>query len=169
MLDSKLTFSEQQEILNGTAVLSTNIYDAGTPFGGIAATAVAPKLFEGEGHEVIVEVTAAANGIGTNKKDDFQIKAQVVAADDDALTTNAVVLAEVECAAIANAALPTALKPLVIKLHPANQTAAKRYYALKYDLTGTGTDEEQTPAALLTATVNGYIRGYGEHQTNMVP
>ena len=168
MLDSHTLFANQQAIANGTAVVSDYVLDAGTPHGG-TGTAVAPKLFEGEGQEVIVEVTGAVNGSGANKKDDFQILAKVVAADNAALDSNPVILDSFTCAAIANASLPTALKPLVIKLHPQGQSAAKRYYGVIFDLTGTGTDTAEVPAALLTATVNAYIRGFGEHQTNLVP
>lgn len=162
MLDSHVLFANQQAIADGTAVNSTYVLDAGLPYatrgtGGAADTATAPKLFAGEGQEVIVEVTAAAN----TGKDDYQILAKVVAADDDALTSNAVILDTFTTAAIAETALPTAKKPLVIKLHPAGQTAAKRYYGVIFDLTGTG--------SALTSTVNAYCRGFGEHQTNMIP
>ena len=153
MLDNLLTFANQQAIADGTAVLST-VYDAGTPHGGIG-TAAAPKLFAGEGQDVIVEVTAAAN----TGKDDYQIKVDVIAADNDALSSNPVTLATYTTAAIAATNLPTAGKPLVIKLKPAGQTAAKRYYGLKFDLTGTG--------SALTSTVNGYV--CRSHQTNLAP
>lgn len=156
MLDSHTLFANQQAIADGTAVVSDYVLDAGTPHGG-TGTAVAPKLFEGEGQEVIVEVTAAAN----TGKDDYQILAKVVAADNAALDSNPVILDSFTTAAIAAASLPTALKPLVIKLHPSGQTAAKRYYGLIFDLTGTG--------SALTSTVNAYIRGFGERQTNLVP
>ena len=157
MLDNLVTFANQQAIADGTAVVSTYIYDAGTPHGGIG-TAAAPKLFEGEGQDVIVEVTAAAN----TGKDDYQIKVDVIAADNADLDSNPVTLATYTTAAIAEASLPSTTKPyqrINIKLRPSGQTAAKRYYGLKFDLTGTG--------SALTSTVNGYV--CRSHQTNLAP
>lgn len=156
MLDAHTTFANQQAIADGTAVVSSVVLDAGTPFGG-TGTAAAPKLFEGEGQEVIVEVTAAVN----TGKDDYQIKVDIIGADNADLDSNPVVLDTFTTAAIAEASLPTALKPLVIKLHPSNQAVAKEFYGMKFDLTGTG--------SALTSKVNAYIRGYGEHQTRLVP
>lgn len=159
MLDSHTLFANQQEVSDGTGPaveISDYVLDTGTPHGGIG-TAVAPKLFEGPGQEVVVEVTSATN----TGQDDFTFKAEVIAADNAALDSSPVVLATHTSATIAAASLPTALKPLVIILKPNGQTAAKRYYGCKFTTTGTGSTNK--------ATVNAYIRGFGEHQTNLVP
>lgn len=115
--DAILGFGDQQSLSGTSAANSTNVYDAGS----------AKKLFEGNGGGVLaIEVTAVG---GTSPT--FQ--AQFVGADDAALSTNPVVLADTGASKV----LAATDLPVLYRLRPSNQKDAKRYYGVIYTLTGT--------------------------------
>ena len=136
MTEAILTFAEQQSLSGTSAQLSTNVYDAGK----------AVKFFEGNGGgELEIEVTAAG---GTSPT--FQ--AQLVGADNAALSTNPIVIADTGT----SPALAAGDLPVLYRLHPNNQVTAKEFYGVKFTQGGTSP----------TATVNARIGQAA--QNNMV-
>ena len=123
--DANLVFSDEQALTGTTDVVSTNVYDAGS----------ARKLFEGYQRGQIAVVVTAAGGTTPT------FRARVVGADDDALTTNPVILADTGV----SAAITAGDLPLNYSLQPAVQAASKRYYGVIYTLGGT------TPTATVSA------------------
>lgn len=135
LLDALLTFSRQQALSGTTAVVSTNIYDAGTDEDGNGKT---PKLFGGTIRKAHLAIQVTKAG-GT----DPTFQAQFVGADNAALTTNPVVLADTGT----SGKLAAGDLPALYELRAGLQTVGKRYYGVKYTLTGTSP----------TATVNAGI------------
>lgn len=127
--DANFNFSDQQSIANGTAVNSTNVYDAGS----------AKKLFEGAGGglDIVVEITAAG---GTTPA----YSGRFVAADDAALSSNVIDLVSFG----ATPTLSSTNMPYQLIGKPANQRTAKRYYGMIHDMTGNADN---------TASVNAFL------------
>jgi hypothetical protein len=142
--DAAFNFSDQQALTGTSDVVSTNVYAVGA---NGAAAAVATKLFEGGGQEkkLFVQVTASGGTTPT-------FRARLVGADNAALTSNPIILAETGV----SAALTAADLPVVYEINVAHQRTAKLYYGVIYIQAGT------TP----TATVNAWIGDEG--QNNLV-
>lgn len=128
MIEGSMHFARQQELTGTTDVVSTHVYDAGE----------AVKLFEGVGgrEKLVVQVTEVG---GT----DPTFRARYVAADNAALTTNPIILADTGV----SPALAAADIPKLYELRPALQTTAKRYYGVIFTMGGT------TPTAKANAFV----------------
>lgn len=135
--DASFKFSAQQAITGTSDVVSTNVYDAGA----------AVKLFEGSGEEKKLFVQVTASG-GTTPA----MRARLVGADNAALTSNPIIIAETGV----SATLAAADLPVTYELNLANQRTAKQYYGVIYLQTGTSP----------TATVNAYVGK--ESQSNLV-
>lgn len=115
MRDAFLTFSDQQALAGTSAQNSTNVYDAGA----------AKKLFAGTARgKVAIQVTAIG---GTSPT----FEAKLVGADDAALTTNVVTLADTGTSPVITAV------PALYELTASNQSVAKRYYGVIYTQGGT--------------------------------
>lgn len=114
--DLYFNFSDAQAIPDGTAVISTNVYDAGS----------AKKVFEGGAADLKCVVTATGVG-GTSPT----LTVSLIAADNAALTSNPITLAAT------GALTADAAGRITTTLSPSNQATAKRYYGLSYDMAGT--------------------------------
>lgn len=114
--DLYFNFSDGQALTGTAAVLSTNVYDAGS----------AVKLFQGGASDFRFIVTATSVA-GTTPT----LAVALVGADNAALTTNPVTLAS------AGAASPDALGNITLQMNPSAQTSSKRYYGLFYTQAGT--------------------------------
>jgi hypothetical protein len=143
MYDLNFNFSDQQSLAGGAGVdvISTNVYDAGA----------AKKLFGGGDNDAELALEATATG-GTTP----DLRCRLVGADNAALTTNPIVLAET--GVVANAQL-VATVPFKRRLIVNNQETAKQYYGLIWVQSG----------ANHTATVNGQIALGKGHQTHHMP
>lgn len=129
IIDALLTFSKQQALTGTSDVVSTNVYDAGA----------AKKLHQGAGGlKIAIQVTASGGTTPT-------FRARYVGADNAALTTNPIILADTGV----SAAIAAADLPLIYDLIPSQQTTDKRYYGVIYLQGGT------TPTATVNA--NGVI------------
>lgn len=125
MTEGHLNFSDQQSLSGTSNIVSTNVYSAGAAksvFGGVNRKA-----------RLAIQVTAAG---GT----DPTFRARLVAADNAALTTNPVTLADT------GTHEATGL-PLMFELLPGMQATKKLYYGIVYTLGGTDP----------TATVNAQV------------
>ena len=114
--DLYFNFSDAQALTGTAAVLSTNVYDAGS----------AKSIFSGgtSDFNLIVTATSVAGTTPT-------LAASFVAADNAALTTNPITLASV------GATAPDAAGNIVMALKPSLQSTAKRYYGIFYTQAGT--------------------------------
>lgn len=128
ILDNHFDFANQQALTGTVDVVSTNVYDAGS----------AKKLFQGGGEPIKLGVQVTASG-GTTPT----IRARLVGADNAALTTNPVIIADTGV----SAAIVAADLPIIHELTPAFQATAKQYYGVIFTQGGT------TP----TATVNAHL------------
>lgn len=128
ILDALFDFASQQALTGTTDVVSTNVHNAGS----------AKKLFAGSGEEVKVGIQVTASG-GTTPT----FRARLVGADDAALTTNPVIIADTGVSAV----IAAADLPLLYELVPSNQNVAKQYYGVIFTQGGS------TP----TATVNAQL------------
>lgn len=144
IIDSKMVFGLPAITNSTAATISTNVYDAGS----------AKKVFAGLPGGVKLcartAVTADANP---------SIKIDLVGADNEALSSNPVVIAST--GVIATAEDGTALasgESVDVVLDVSGQTAAKRYYGLVVTLGGTNPDIAAAPS-------QGYIAM--DAQTNM--
>jgi hypothetical protein len=125
LIDAMWEFSAAQAVSGTSAVISTNVHDQGS----------AKKAFVGhQNGKISLKVYTPT---GTNPT----FLGEYVAADDDALTSNVVVLGSTGTTAVLTA-LNT---PMVFELVPQYQETAKRYYGMRYTLTGT------TPAVVVDA------------------
>lgn len=136
ILDNVFNFASGQSLTGTSDVNSTNIYDAGLPGPG----AVAIKVFDGGGRPFKVMVEATASG-GTNPT----IRARLVGADDAALTSNVIILADTGVSRV----LTASDLPWTAELVPSSQMDAKRYYGVIWTQSGTN------PTATVSA--NGVI------------
>lgn len=134
--DFHFNFSNGQSLTGTSDQNSTNVYDAGS----------AKKIFKGAGSSFEFNVSCSAIG-GTTPT----LRARLVGADDAALTSNVEIMAD----SGATPASPTA--PFNLRLAPANQRTAKRYYGIIYLQGGT------SPTATVSAE-----GGFGA-QSNQVP
>lgn len=129
IIDNYWMFSKQQAIAGGAGVdvIATNVHDAGA----------AVKLFEGgpgtNPLKIDVDFTAVGGTTPT-------VRARFVAADNAALTTNPIILADTGV----SAAIVAADVPVHRELVPSGQRTAKQFYGVIY--TQAGADN--------TATVN---------------
>lgn len=128
VLDALLTFSAQQALTGSSDVISSNVYNAGS----------AKKVFEGSGEEVKLAIQVTASG-GTTPT----LRARFVGADNAALDSNPIIIAETGV----SAALVAADIPKLYELLLANQATAKQYYGVIWLQAGTSP----------TATVNAFI------------
>ena len=128
MIDGHFNFADQQAISGTSDTVSTNVYDAGS----------AKKLFGGANRKARLAIQVTAAG-GTSPT--FQAK--LVGADNAALTTNPVVIADTGI----TGTIAAADLPLLFELVPGLQTEDKRYYGVIFDQGGTSP----------TATVNAQI------------
>lgn len=128
MLDALLNFASQQSLSTTSDVVSTNVYDAGS----------AKKVFGGSGEEVKLAIQVTAAG-GTSPT----FRARLVGADNAALTTNPIILADTGTSAV----LAASDLPVIYELVPAMQPTAKQYYGVIFLLGGT------TPTATANAQV----------------
>lgn len=139
MLEGILIFSRQQALSGTSDVISTDVSNPRN---------AAVKLFEGFGNPFRwhLDITAFAAAGGTPT-----FRARLVGADNAALTSNPIVIAE-------TGVLPdqTSLVPVSLEFELHGQVTAKQYYGVIYTLAGT------TP----TATVNSHCAPY--HQNNML-
>lgn len=133
LLEGMFDFATQQELSGTSDTVSTNVHDAG----------VAKKLFGGSGEPIklIVQVTAAGGTTPT-------FRARLVGADNAALSSNPVTIADTGV----SAAVDAGDLPLYYELVLAHQKAAKRYYGVIFTLGGT------TP----TATANAQVGAGGQ-------
>jgi hypothetical protein len=116
--DACFNFASQQSLSGTAAQNSTNVYDAGSAkllFGGSA------NLFV-----LAVEVTAAG---GTSPT----FRAQLVGADDAALSSNVITIAETGVSKV----LAASDLPVLYRLSVNNQTTSKRYYGVIFTQSGT--------------------------------
>lgn len=128
ILDNQFNFASQQAIgPANTDVVSTNVFDAGS----------AVKLFAGGGKRLmrIACMVTAVGGTNPNMRMRF------VGADDAALTTNPIILADTGV----GPTLTAGALPLPIVLSPQEQQTAKRYYGVIFTQGGNANN---------TATVN---------------
>jgi hypothetical protein len=119
MIEGNMSFSSQQSLTGTSDVISTNVYDAGSAkkvFGGSAG--LAPK----------VAVTTSASG-GTSPT----FRARLVGADNAALTTNPIILADSGVSRV----LTATDVPYAVELIPAEQLDSKQYYGVIYTQSGT--------------------------------
>lgn len=117
ILDKTFDFADQQSLSGTTETASTNVYNAGA----------AVKLFQGRaGAKLAVQVTAAG---GTSPT----FRAKLVGADNAALTTNPVVIAETGVSAV----IASTDLPVLYELNPGLQSTAKQYYGVLFTLGGT--------------------------------
>lgn len=137
LLDNIFNFADQQSISGTSDTNSTNVHDAGS----------AKKVFGGNGEpaKLVVHITAAG---GTSPT----VRARFVGADDAALTSNTIDIADSGFTPV----LAAADLPYIIELKLAHQKTAKRYYGVIWDQAGTSP----------TATVNAQIASAS--QTNLV-
>jgi hypothetical protein len=140
LVDYFFNFADQQAIAGGAGVdvLSTNVYDAGS----------AKKVFEGHGDpdlKIDVTVTAAA-GPTPN------FRARLVGADNAALTTNPITIADTGVIS----GIVAGDLPIHRELVPQGQRTAKRYYGVIFVQSG----------ADHTATVNA--QGVANAQSNQL-
>lgn len=127
ILDAQFNFSDQQSLTGTSDVVSTNVYDLGA----------AGKLFQGAaGLKLAIQVTASG---GTSPT----FRAKLVGADNAALTSNPITLADTGT----SAAIAAADVPVIYELLPGQQNTAKRYYGVIYTQGGTSP----------TATVNAQV------------
>lgn len=126
---TEIVFSAAQALTGTSDVNSTNVYDAGS----------AKKLFQGSGQPVKVSGVAKCTG-GTSPT----FRARFVGADDAALTSNVVILADTGATGVL-----TSGDRVPFELTPSMQTASKRYYGVIY-LDG-GTAPTITVSAALVA------------------
>lgn len=129
ILDANFNFADQQLIADGTAVISTNVYNAGS----------AKKLFEGSSRRAVLMIDVTAAG-GTTPKFSCTFIGDTAAN----LTTSPITLATIgPTATIAAADLPVHFEiPITM------QATAKQYYGLIFDMTGNADN---------TATVNATL------------
>ena len=136
ILDKNFNFAVQQALTGTSDVVSSNVLDLTT----------ARKLFEGGGGGKLL-ITQIASG-GTTPT----LSARLVGADNAALTSNPIILAQTGVSdAIVAADLPRQLEVV-----PVLQTTAKRFYGVIFLQGGTSP----------TATVNAQI--VADSQTNLI-
>lgn len=114
-----------QAVSTGTTI-SSNVYDA----------LVAKKLFAGStgrGPKLSIDIPASGVTLGTNPT--FQ--AQLVGADNAALTTNPIVLGQIGPTRVLTAADFPAASGLHFELQVGEQLDAKRFYGISYVVGGT--------------------------------
>lgn len=137
IMDAYFNFADQQSLTGTSDVVSTNVYDAGSE----------KKLFAGSAGtfplKIAVNVTASG---GTSPT----FRARFVGADNAALTTNPIILADTGVSAV----LTADDLPVHRELVPMGQRTAKRYYGVMFTQGGTSP----------TATVNA--SGVVDAQTN---
>lgn len=114
ILDHHFTFSNQQALTDAADTASTNVYDAGS----------AINVFAGR-NEVRLHIAMTANDIGTTPT----FRARMVAADNAALTTNPMIIADTGTTETLVAGDVPRVWNLAI-----NQFEAKRYYGVMYTL-----------------------------------
>lgn len=119
IIDSTLSFASGQSLSGTTAANSTNVYD----------TLVAKKLFGGGGVPPKIALAVSAVG-GTSPT----FRAQLVGADDAALSVNVVIIDDTGVSRVLVAASDI---PLVDELIGDQQLDAKRYYGIIFTLGGT--------------------------------
>ncbi len=137
-VDKNFNFSDQQVFGDAAATASTNVYDAGS----------AIKLFSGSTGAAKLLVTLTADNVGTTPT----LLVRFVGADNAALTSNAVVIAE-----IGSFTTTAADVGRQWELALAGQKTAKQYYGA---LVTQGNDDN-------SRTLN--IQIVETPQTNMVP
>lgn len=135
MLNNDFYFAKQQALTGNTAVASTNQHEEVNPDTGAGAATILFKGMLGEGFIVCV-MTALGGTLST-------IRFQFVGADDSALTSNVLVLAESGVSPV----LAATDIPYPKLLVPVEQRTAKRYYGMLFT---------QGNAAM-TSTVNAYF------------
>lgn len=139
LIDATLSFSSQQSLSGTAAQNSTNVYDAGS----------AKKLFGGTSEMGVLGIQVTAVG-GTTPT----FRAQFVGADDAALTSNVITIAETGVSATLVAATDP---PVLYELNPSNQVTAKRYYGLIYTQSGTS-PTATVNAAFVEAALNNLVK-----------
>lgn len=138
MIDAKFDFGKGQALTGTSDVLSTNVYDAGS----------AKKLFGGSGaRPARIGITQTATG-GTSPT----LRARLVAADNAALTTNPIILADTGVSRV----LVAGDVPRVMQLIPQDQIDAKQFYGIIY--TQGGTSPTATVSAALMADVHDNLK-----------
>jgi hypothetical protein len=152
ILDANFKFDVTPQSISTTSdVISTNVYDAGA----------AKKLFEGLPPDTCELVVGCLMTAGTAT---LSWRARLVGADNAALTTNPIVLADTGVntlddtgATLANTSFCTRTLPI------AGQTVAKRYYGVFYTLGGT------TPTANVTAVITQAGQNWMPYKKAAVP
>jgi hypothetical protein len=114
--ESKMTFSNQQALTDAADTISSNVYDAGA----------AKNLFQGSVNKTMLIVQITTDDIATTPT----FRARFVGADDAALTTNPVIIADTGT----TAEMAAGDIPWTKELPLAGQTADKRYYGVIYNL-----------------------------------
>lgn len=136
-LDKNFQFSKQQAITGTSDVASTNVWDVTT----------ARKVFQGAGKAVKLGVQVTASG-GTSPT----FRARFVGADNAALTTNPVIIADTGV----SAAIASTDIPVLYELNLNHQNVTKAFYGVMFTQGGTSP----------TATVNAHISA--DEQSNLL-
>jgi hypothetical protein len=139
ILDNTFNFSSAQVLGTGTSdVVSSNVYDAGS----------AIKAFAGGGNPAKISIDCSSNTSGSA---DATLRARFVGADDAALTSNPVILAD---SGVSPVEADATIAPFHLELVPSNQTVAKRYYGVMYTQSGTSPNHTVSANLVLDAQSN---------------
>jgi len=123
-IDSVQEYSNAQSLSGTSDVVSTNVYDHKT----------AAKLHAGTaGGKVKIQVTVE----GPAANADNTLRARYVGADNAALTTNPIILADTGVVALAETTTPANGTQKVFELYPGEQETAKQFYGVIYTQGGT--------------------------------